>query len=399
MILIIIKKTGKPKDLYRFFLRFPKIQLARRYMAITFLESIGITPQIEEKISKIWKEKNLELELSIIDLQHLWLIFLLVEAEETLNKNEKNEEFQKVSVELINFTTEHFSLEEKLLIEFNYPEYAYHKKQHQDFVELMKQKFNATFIKEHFVEKELVNFLWKWLSEHILYEDTKYKNFLESKQIKIDEWFKSLIDEHQVTIDKAQLELYNKITQTTQIKEIVTENLFSSINNIWHVYNLSTGIPIVDLQHLWLIQMTVELDYACKNLNSTKREQVFRSIIKGAIQYTKDHFSIEEKIMEKFHYHNYASHVKQHQGFLEFVQRRYTEFQEGNIQAAPNLVMDLKEWLLGHIAIQDKNIGSSLKEFHGDIIIYTREILKQENLKIKKKQMDLYNKVMGIVTF
>ncbi|MCX7999877.1 MAG: hemerythrin family protein, partial [Leptospiraceae bacterium] len=152
-------------------------------------------------------------------------------------------------------------------------------------------------------------------------------------------------------------------------------------------------------QHLWLIKMTVELDSACKNMASKKREEVFRSIIKGAVQYAKEHFYLEEKIMQKFHYLAYTQHYKQHQSFMEFVQLRYKEFKEGDIKAASNLVMDLKEWLLGHIAIEDKNMGAALRDFHGDIITYTRDIIKNGELKIKKSQVDLYNKIMGIKTF
>ena len=375
------------------------MQLLRKLMATTFLESIGITSNIEEKIRNIWKEKNLELGLSIIDLQHLWLIFLLIETEETLENANKENEFQKIQLELINFTVEHFTLEEKLFLEFNYPEYASHKKQHLSFVELIKERFNSNYLKDTSTRKELVHFLWNWLASHISHEDKLYNEFLQQKQIDISGWLRSLIEQNQVAIDKAQLELYNKITRLTHIKEIVSENLYQAINNIWHVYNLSTGIPIVDLQHLWLIRMTLELDSACKNLTSKKREEVFRSIIKGAVQYAKDHFTLEERIMQKFYYNGYIPHFKQHQTFLEFVNRRYKEFKEGNIQAASNLVMDLKEWLLGHIAIEDKNMGVALRDFHGDIIAYTRDIIKSGELKIKKNQVDLYTKIMGIQTF
>lgn len=368
-------------------------------MVVTFLESVGLTAPVEEKIKTIWNEKNLELQLPVIDLQHLWLLFLLVETEEILNKETSDAEFQKISLELVNFAIEHFSLEEKLFLEFDYPEYTTHKKQHLNFVELIKEKFNSTNLKKAPTRKELVDFLWNWLAKHILHEDKLYKEFLQNKQIDPTNWFKSLLAEHQVSIDKAQLELYNKITKLSHITEIVSENIYRSINNIWHVYNLSTGIPIVDLQHLWLIKMTVELDTACKNLTSRKREEVFRSIIKGAVQYAKDHFSLEEKIMQKFHYYGYNTHYKQHQSFMEFVQLRYKQFKEGDIQAASNLTMDLKEWLLGHIAIEDKNMGAALRELHGDIIMYTRDIIKSGELKIKKSQLDLYNKIIGIKSF
>jgi len=368
-------------------------------MSVSFLESIGLSSEIESKITNIWNEKKLALSLPVIDLQHLWLIFLLVELEEVLNRPDNQEEMQKISLELINFTVEHFSLEERMFTHFDFPEHLSHKKQHQSFVELIKEKFHISTLKEKSTREELINFLWNWLTFHIQEEDSKYREFLDKTNAKHTEWFRSIIEEGQVTIDKAQAELYNKITKSTHVKEIISENLYRSINNIWHVYNLSVHIPIVDLQHLWLIKMTVELDYASKNLVSSKREEVFRSIVKGAVQYAKEHFFLEERIMQKFHYLGYSNHLKQHQGFLEFVQLRNKEYKQGNIKACANLVVDLKEWLLGHIAIEDKNMGVGLKDYVSDIVVYTRELIQSGELKIRKSQLDLYNKILGIKNF
>jgi hemerythrin-like metal-binding protein len=368
-------------------------------MALSFLESIGVTPEIEARIMQIWQEKNFALNIPIIDLQHLWLIFLLVEIESVIKNENNEEEFQKISMELVNFTIEHFTLEESLFIRFDYPQHIGHKKQHQTFVGLMKERFNLSSLKDQNIKQELVDFLWDWLTVHILKEDYLYKEFLEQSNTKHNEWFKFLIENGQVTIDKAQAELFNKITKSTQVKEIIGENLYRSINNIWHVYNLSLHLPVVDLQHLWLIKMTVELDYASKNLVSSKREEVFRSIIKGAVQYTKEHFYIEEKIMQKFHYSGFPNHLKQHQGFMEFIQLRNKQHKQGDIKAAANLVVDLKEWLLGHIAIEDRNMSMALKEYNSDIILYTRELLQEGDLKVRKSQLDLYNKIMGVKGF
>lgn len=368
-------------------------------MSVSFLETIGVTPQIEARISQIWNEKNLGLNIPIIDLQHLWLIFLLVEIEIVLNKDNNEEEFEKISIELVNFTLEHFTLEESLFIRFDYPQFLAHKKQHQSFVELLKERFDLSALKNKAVKQELLDFLWDWLTVHILKEDFLYKEFLDQSNSKYNEWFKFLIENGQVTVDKAQAELFNKITKSTHVKEIISDNLYRSINNIWHVYNLSIHLPVVDLQHLWLIKMTVELDYASKNLVSSKREEVFRAIIKGAVQYTKEHFFIEEKIMQKFEYHGFTNHLKQHHGFMEFIQLRNKQHKQGDIKAAANLVVDLKEWLLGHIAIEDRNMAMALKDYNSDIILFTRELLQGGDLKVRKSQLDLYNKIMGVKGF
>lgn len=368
-------------------------------MSSGLLESVGITPLIKEKINNFWIDKNIEMNLPLIDLQHLWLIFLLVEAEDTIEKRNEEEKFEKISLELISYTIEHFTLEEKLFLDFEYPAYISHKRQHQIFIELIKEKFTAFNQQKKAKKKELVSFLIDWICKHLSYEDKQYKQFLDDKQIDLTDWFKSVIKNQEITIDRAQLKLYDEITKSNQLVEMVSENIYRSIHNLWHVYNLRIDIPIIDLQHLWLIRLIVELEFACKNLESKKREEVFRSVVKGALQYTKEHFSVEEKIMQKFSYVDVLSHRKQHGGFIDFLQQRLQDFNKGDALAASKLLKDLKEWLFGHIAITDKRMSASLKELHGDITSYVRELLKTKELVLKKAQIDLYNKIIGIKYF
>ncbi len=359
------------------------------------LESIGITEEIESRIKDIWNSKGLSLSIPFIDLQHIWLILLIVELEMYQKDDTKEPEFHRTALELINYTADHFSLEENLFVRFSYPKLLPHKRQHHSFIELIKSKLSHEKLDKN-ERREIIEFLWSWLAEHIQKEDSDYRHFLVNSTNEYNEWFKFLIENNQITIDKAQAALYNKVTNSTQVKEIISDNLYNSISSIWHMYNLSIGLPIIDLQHIWLIKMVVELDYASKTLVSNKREEIFRSIIKGAVQYTKDHFSLEEKIMQKFQYSGFPGHLKQHQTFVEIIQQRNKENKQGDIKAAANLVTDLKDWLLSHIAIEDRQMATVLRECIPDIIILTRELLKSGELKVRKSQMDLYNRVIGL---
>ena len=72
---------------------------------------------VEEKLRKIWNENNFSLDMPIIDLQHIWLIWLLLQLEEELTNEETSESIAQMNFiisELINYTTEHFWLEECL---------------------------------------------------------------------------------------------------------------------------------------------------------------------------------------------------------------------------------------------------------------------------------------------
>ena len=369
-------------------------------MATTLLEFLGLTPELEQEIDKIWKEGGYSLNIPVIDLQHLWLIFLISDLEKLqkmdLKKDELKVYYENITHELIDFTIEHFSLEEGIFLRFDYPNNAQHKKQHQQFIYVLKDRVEEVSIDPVSSIEKLIKFLKNWLFSHIIEHDQEYKKYFLEHKIDINAYCKGLIKDKMVNIDKAQANLYNRITSSREVKEILNEDILSNIIHIWQTYNLSVQIPIIDLQHIWLIKMVVELDLASKTMGTTKRDGIFKYIIKNAVQYTKDHFTLEEKIMEKFHYPGLHNHVKQHKNFIEFIQARNKENKEGNKLAAHNLVVNLKEWLLSHIAVEDKQIVSTMRENHEEILIYSRELMDDKMVNIKKSQLDLYNRVIGL---
>ncbi|MCB1159251.1 MAG: hypothetical protein KDK45_17245, partial [Leptospiraceae bacterium] len=66
-------------------------------------------------IKEIWTSKPFQLYIPILDLQHIWLLNLIVQLE-LINLREDSEEkevkLQEILSELIDFTIEHFSVEE-----------------------------------------------------------------------------------------------------------------------------------------------------------------------------------------------------------------------------------------------------------------------------------------------
>ena len=82
---------------------------------------------------------------------------------------------------LIHYTEEHFSKEEKMMEDYDFPEYEDHIKQHERLifeVQEMKDKYAAGEIQ---MDMRLVNFLKDWIINHILTEDRKYGPYLHDK--------------------------------------------------------------------------------------------------------------------------------------------------------------------------------------------------------------------------
>jgi hemerythrin len=115
----------------------------------------------------------------------------------------------------------------------------------------------------------------------------------------------------------------------------------------------SVGIPLIDSQHKKLIEMTDDLYNAC--LEGTEAaSNHFRSAIRGVVDYVKYHFSAEEKLLETSGYPGLALHKKEHEGFVLKVLQDVRDFEEGK-KFVPNLfVRYLRDWILAHIAVEDK---------------------------------------------
>jgi hemerythrin len=82
---------------------------------------------------------------------------------------------------LIRYTEEHFTQEEKLMEDYDFPEYEVHIKHHVRLiqeVQELKSKYAAGEIR---MDMSVVNFLKDWIINHILTEDRKYGPYLNDK--------------------------------------------------------------------------------------------------------------------------------------------------------------------------------------------------------------------------
>lgn len=100
--------------------------------------------------------------------------------------NESNELFSKLDEkyeEWLNHTIEHFSGEEKMMIEKKFPPYAVHKQEHDNVLNAMKnvqedlRKTKSAAGVKNFVQNGLV----RWLVNHVQTMDTVTARFLSGK--------------------------------------------------------------------------------------------------------------------------------------------------------------------------------------------------------------------------
>ena len=115
-----------------------------------------------------------------IDEQHKKILNITNVFIDTCLKGEGKKVLGEMLDFLIDYTVEHFAYEEKLMTEYNYPEYKKHKKLHDNFkitvIELKKQ-FDESGASDE-LNKNLSITVIKWLIGHIKFEDFKIARYI-----------------------------------------------------------------------------------------------------------------------------------------------------------------------------------------------------------------------------
>lgn len=116
---------------------------------------------------------------------------------------------------------------------------------------------------------------------------------------------------------------------------------------------LSVGVKAIDDQHKELLKLTNDLFNHCIGDEVSEREY-FNKVIHSAVDYVKVHFSTEERIMTALNYPGYRDHKREHDTFVLTVADMAREFNEGKKISLLMFTRFLKDWVLTHIAVSDK---------------------------------------------
>lgn len=113
----------------------------------------------------------------------------------------------------------------------------------------------------------------------------------------------------------------------------------------------SVNIKEIDEQHKKLVGMINELHDAMMH---AKGKEASLAIINKMADYTKYHFSTEEKYMKQFGYPDYNAHKLSHEKFIEQVFEFKKGYEDGKTGLSYDLLNFLKNWLVTHIQSSDK---------------------------------------------
>jgi hemerythrin len=93
-------------------------------------------------------------------------------------ENEGTARFKNTISALVNYVSEHFAAEERLLQGINYPEFAEHRREHTGFVKKVLEQVTAFNEGKSFVPNNFVRYLKDWILGHIAVSDKRYSEYI-----------------------------------------------------------------------------------------------------------------------------------------------------------------------------------------------------------------------------
>ena len=116
-----------------------------------------------------------------LDKEHQGLVEQINRLYTAIREHKEREVLLSIFDALVAYTRQHFSHEEQLLADYNYPELAEHQAIHQQLTEQVLDFRKKLTTGGEVAATEVMAFLRSWLLEHIVKEDVPYGPFLESR--------------------------------------------------------------------------------------------------------------------------------------------------------------------------------------------------------------------------
>ena len=119
----------------------------------------------------------------------------------------------------------------------------------------------------------------------------------------------------------------------------------------------SVKVSSIDEQHKKLVAVINELYNAMK---AGKTKDQMGKILEALVDYTKYHFSYEEKLMESAGYKDIVDHKKQHVAFVQKISETVENYKNGKLIMSIEICNFLQDWLIHHIQGTDQKYSQLL---------------------------------------
>lgn len=117
-----------------------------------------------------------------IDKDHKHLIEIINRLHDAIEQKHGEDIIGEVLSELADYTSEHFTREEHVMIHFRYPELDEHRRQHVDLINQLSKLIHNFELGRATVTPDTMEFLRHWLIDHVQRTDMKLAGFLKDRQ-------------------------------------------------------------------------------------------------------------------------------------------------------------------------------------------------------------------------
>ncbi len=132
-----------------------------------------------EELFMKWRP-DFELGIPEIDVQHKKIVELINILNEAFIKDETKNKLGGILDEMADYAVYHFKTEEKLFKSHNFPFAKEHISQHENFTKKV-QEYKTKFAAGQSVTFQVLIFLRRWLTDHILDSDREYVELVKVK--------------------------------------------------------------------------------------------------------------------------------------------------------------------------------------------------------------------------
>ncbi|MHC1728833.1 MAG: bacteriohemerythrin [Syntrophobacteraceae bacterium] len=129
-----------------------------------------------------WNSKY-SVNVKEIDDQHKKLINMVTQLNEAMRQGKGKQILEKLLQDLVQYTRTHFAAEERLMKTHGYPEFEEHKAKHDKMTQKVLEVQKSFKDGKTSITIEVMDFLEKWVDQHIMVTDKKYAPFLNGKGV------------------------------------------------------------------------------------------------------------------------------------------------------------------------------------------------------------------------
>ena len=126
---------------------------------------------------------NYSVKVNELDNQHKKIVGFINELHSAMRQAHGKDVLGKILKELTDYTVFHFSTEERIMKDNDYPGYIAHKSEHDKLTTQVKELSNNLSSGKSVLSQEVLYFLKDWLLNHIAGSDKKYSSFLNNRGI------------------------------------------------------------------------------------------------------------------------------------------------------------------------------------------------------------------------